>query len=88
MLVLIMAVHHTARAQYFQFSQYNFTGQRINPASVASSPNASLDIIYRNQSAAPDVRLKSAMISATYPFISRQTALPWSGMGISVMDDR
>jgi type IX secretion system PorP/SprF family membrane protein len=87
-LIFIIAVDRTAWGQYFQFSQYNFTDQRINPASVASSPNASVDIIYRSQSAAGDVKLKSAMVSATYPLISRQTGLPWSGIGVSVMDDR
>jgi hypothetical protein len=39
----------TGVAQYFQFSQYNFTPQRINPAQVASSDYAKLSFDYRNQ---------------------------------------
>ena len=75
-------------AQYFQFSQYNFTSQRINPASVAASDFMSADLIYRDQNTGGDVRLKSSMISASYPFLSRKNGMRWSGIGVSLMDDR
>jgi type IX secretion system PorP/SprF family membrane protein len=74
--------------QYFQFSQYNVTSQRVNPASVASSDFMSADLIYRDQNTAGDVRLKSSMISAAYPLLSRKNGMRWSGIGISLMDDR
>ena len=38
--ILFVCWMKTGVAQYFQFSQYNFTPQRINPAQVASSDYA------------------------------------------------
>jgi type IX secretion system PorP/SprF family membrane protein len=75
------------RAQYFQFSQYNFTPQRINPATVATSDYASLSFDYRNQSTAGGFHLNSNIVNASYPILSRN-GTRWSGVGISLMDDR
>jgi type IX secretion system PorP/SprF family membrane protein len=86
--VFTVTIASVAQAQYFQYSQYNFTSQRINPAMIASSDYASLGMIYRNQSAASDIQLKSSMLSAAYPLLSRKTGMRWSGIGISAMDDR
>src|SRR5687768_2417623 len=76
-------------AQYFQYSQYNFTDLRVNPAIAASSDYASVNFIFRNQSTgAADVQLKSSMLSAVYPLLSKRSGKRWSGIGISFMDDR
>jgi type IX secretion system PorP/SprF family membrane protein len=82
------AVCFPATAQYFQYSQYNFTDQRVNPAYVASSDFAAANFIYRDQGAGDDFSLKSTMASATYPFLRRQDGRRWSGIGVSVLDDR
>lgn len=74
-------------AQYFQFSQYNFTPQRINPALVASSDYATLDFDFRSQSTDGGFHLTSNILSLSYPFLSR-SGRRWSGVGISLMDDR
>ena len=76
-----------ARAQYFQFSQYQFTPQRINPALVASSDYAQVAFIYRNQSTGGGFRLSSNSLNAMYPLQSRE-GRRWSGIGISLLDDR
>ncbi len=87
--ILIIAIPLLARGQYFQFSQYNFTGQRINPGLVSSSDYASVDLVFRNQSTgANDIHLKSSILSAAYPLINGRTGKRWSGVGISLMDDR
>ena len=89
LLISILLVATTAAsAQYFQYSQYNFTGQRINPAYVAASDYAMADFIYRDQSTGGDFNLKSAMASAAYPLLSRRDGRRWSGLGVSVLDDR
>lgn len=75
-------------AQYFQYSQYNYTSQRINPAMVAASNYATADLIYRNQSTGGEANLKSSMLSGAYPIFSRRTRKRWSGVGISLLDDR
>jgi type IX secretion system PorP/SprF family membrane protein len=79
---------HLVCAQYFQFSQYNFTSQRISPTAPATSDYAKLAFIYRNQSAAGNVKLNSNMLSASYPFVSKKTGRRWSGLGVTLMDDR
>jgi type IX secretion system PorP/SprF family membrane protein len=91
-LLFIMFLLHllvnTGRAQYFQFSQSNFAGQRINPAIVASSDYALLDFLYRNQTTGGDLNLNSTFVSGCYPFLSTKTGRRWSGLGLSLLDDR
>ena len=77
----------TSLAQYFQFSQYNFTPQRINPAQVGSSDYAALSFDYRNQATDGGFHLISNAMSASYPLIS-STGKRWSGIGLSFLDDR
>ncbi len=76
-----------SNAQYFQFSQYNFTPQRINPAQVSTSDYATVSFDYRNQATGGDFHLNSNIINASYPLIARN-GTRWSGIGISMMDDR
>jgi type IX secretion system PorP/SprF family membrane protein len=85
--ILFVCWMKTGVAQYFQFSQYNFTPQRINPAQVASSDYAKLSFDYRNQATDGGFHLTSNMLNVSYPFISR-TGKRWSGVGLSFMDDR
>jgi type IX secretion system PorP/SprF family membrane protein len=85
--ILFVCWMKTGVAQYFQFSQYNFTPQRINPAQVASSDNAKLSFDYRNQATDGGFHLTSNILNASYPLISR-TGRRWSGIGLSFMDDR
>jgi type IX secretion system PorP/SprF family membrane protein len=87
---LFFAVVLTAplcHGQYFQFSQYSFTNQRINPAIIASSGFAEVSFINRNQSTGGGFHLNSNFINASYPFNSRKSERR-SGIGISFMDDR
>ena len=74
-------------AQYFQYSQYNFTPQRINPAQVGSTDYASASFLYRNQATDGGFHLTSNMLNVEYPLLSR-AGVRWSGIGISLMDDR
>ncbi len=77
----------TSFAQYFQFSQYNFTPQRINPAEVATCDNATLSFDYRNQATDGGFHLTSNIVNVSYPFISRR-GNRWAGIGLTFMDDR
>lgn len=87
--MLMIAAPLMGVAQYFQYSQYNFTPLRINPAMASTSDYASATFIFRNQSTgAPDVQMKSSMLSAIYPLISQRTGKRWSGVGVSFMEDR
>ena len=78
---------NTGVAQYFQFSQYNFTPQRINPGQVGDSDYASLSVDYRNQATEGGFHLTSNILNVSYPLISR-TGKRWSGVGLTFMDDR
>ena len=87
--MLMLAAPMVGCTQYFQYSQYQLTDLRVNPAMAASSDHASVSFIFRNQSTgAADVQLKSSMLSAVYPFLSKRSGKRWSGIGISFMDDR
>lgn len=75
------------RGQYFQFSQYNFTDQRINPAFVALSDFAQGSLIFRRQTTAAGFNFSSNFFNASYPLIAKN-GVRWSGIGLSFMDDR
>jgi type IX secretion system PorP/SprF family membrane protein len=78
----------TANAQYFQFSQYNFSQQRINPALVGNTRYATMSILSRNQKTGGDFNITSSFLSGTYPLLNRSTGKPWSGLGVTILDDR
>jgi type IX secretion system PorP/SprF family membrane protein len=86
-VMLFFHIASEAHGQYFQFSQYNFTSQRINPAVVASSDYAEVSLINRNQSTGGGFHLNSNFFNASYPLINRR-GMRWSGIGVSLMDDR
>lgn len=75
-------------AQYFQFSQVNFAAQRVNPALVASSDFAQIDLLYRNQTTGGDFNINSAFLSGSYPLLNRRNGRRFSGVGFSLLDDR
>jgi type IX secretion system PorP/SprF family membrane protein len=84
---LLMCLALQSHAQYFQFSQYSFTPQRINPALVASSDYASLNFLYRNQGTDGGFHLNSNSLNVSYP-LAKKNGGRWSGIGLSFMDDR
>ena len=88
-LLALMSVVVSSRtmAQYFQFSQFNFTPQRVNPALVAASDFAEFAFVYRNQGTDGGFRLSSNSLNGMYPIHSRN-GRRWSGVGISLLDDR
>ncbi|MCW5910082.1 MAG: PorP/SprF family type IX secretion system membrane protein [Cyclobacteriaceae bacterium] len=75
-------------AQYFQYSQYNFTGLRVNPAMAGNTRNAEATFIHRNQSTGGDFRIQSDFLSASYPLLNPSTGKPWSGLGVLFHSDR
>lgn len=86
--VFLFATIAVAKGQYFQFSQYNFTSQRVNPAMVASSDYASISLLFRSQRTLAETGMKSTFLEGIYPILQRRTGRRWSGAGFSVMDDR
>lgn len=87
-LFFIVLMSNFCFGQYYQFSQYNFTDQRINPATVAASDYATINFLYRNQKTGGDFNLNSSYFSVAYPFLSQKTGKRWSGIGLSLIDDR
>jgi type IX secretion system PorP/SprF family membrane protein len=82
-MIFAQVVH----AQYFQFSQYDFTPQRVNPAIIGNSSFATMRLLYRNQSTAAGFHLTSSNLDGTFPLINKR-GIRWGGLGISFMDDR
>jgi type IX secretion system PorP/SprF family membrane protein len=88
LFVIFLIAAFSVQGQYFQYSQYNYTAQRINPALVAASNYASLGMLYRQQATGGDVNLKSSFVSGSYPIINKRNGHRWSGVGMAIMDDR
>jgi type IX secretion system PorP/SprF family membrane protein len=76
-----------SHGQYFQFSQYNFSPQRINPALVSASDYAEASLLYRNQNTAGGFHINSNIVNASYPLINRN-GKRWSGIGITFLNDK
>jgi type IX secretion system PorP/SprF family membrane protein len=86
--IILVGLFARSQAQYFQFSQYNFSQQRINPALVGNTRYATVSLLSRTQKTGGDFNIMSNFLSSTYPLLNRSTGRPWSGIGITLMDDR
>ncbi len=86
--IILVGLFSRSQAQYFQFSQYNFSQQRINPALVSNTRYATVSLLSRTQKTGGDFNIMSNFLSSTYPLLNRSTGRPWSGIGITLMDDR
>src|SRR5271154_4633799 len=76
-----------AYPQYFQFSQYNFTSQRINPGMTGNTRYASVDLDSRTQRTGGDFSINSNFFSLSCPLLNQSTGTPWAGIGVSLLDD-
>jgi type IX secretion system PorP/SprF family membrane protein len=88
LLMAFLLCSEQVTAQYFQYSQYNFTEQRINPAMIGLTRYASVSLDYRNQKTGGDFNINSSFFSASRPFLNASTGQPWSAIGIAMQDDR
>ncbi|GHN01626.1 hypothetical protein WSM22_31150 [Cytophagales bacterium WSM2-2] len=88
LIILLACVRQTVFAQYFQFSQYNFTPTRVNPGWLGLTKYAIVDFDYRNQKTGGDFNINSNFVAIAYPLLRQSTGTPWSGIGVSIMDDR
>ena len=86
--ILSFILTPVANGQYFQFSQYNFTSQRVNPAMIGTTRYATLDADSRSQKTGGDFNINSNFFSVSYPLLNQSTGLPWCGIGFSAVDDR
>ncbi|MBL7851632.1 MAG: PorP/SprF family type IX secretion system membrane protein [Cyclobacteriaceae bacterium] len=77
-----------SHAQYFMYSQYNFTEQRVNPAAVGGTRYAEASLVFRDQKTGGDFSIRSNFLELSYPLLNASTGRPWAGLGISVHDDR
>lgn len=88
--ISLLVIIHTEKtiAQYFQYSQYNFTKPRVNPAMIGLNNYASASINYRNQKTGSDFAISSNFLALSMPFVNPSTGRAWSGASISLMSDR
>jgi type IX secretion system PorP/SprF family membrane protein len=78
----------TSRAQYFNYSQYNFTTQRVNPAMTGLTRYATAGTSYRHQQTGGDFSINSNFVSLSYPLLNSSTGVPWSGIALSLHNDQ
>lgn len=86
--ILMLLAIPDVNSQYFQFSQYNFSNQRVNPAIIGISKFMSASLLSRSQSTGGDFNINSNLVSFQRPFLNRSTGRAWSGIGLTLMDDR
>ncbi len=88
--IVILIIFHApeSAAQYFQYSQYNFTKPRVNPAMIGLNNYAAASINYRNQKTGSDFSISSNFLALSMPFVNPSTGRAWSGVAISLMSDR
>ncbi|MFM8912964.1 MAG: PorP/SprF family type IX secretion system membrane protein, partial [Flammeovirgaceae bacterium] len=88
LILFAIATFSACYGQYFQFTQYNFPQQRVNPALVGNSRFFTASLVSRNQKTGGDFNINSNLVSLSYPLLNSSTGKPWSGIGITLMDDR
>lgn len=76
------------KAQYYQYSQYNYATQRINPGAISLDDKATANFIYRSQNITSDLKLKSFLFSVKYPLIAKNGGNRWSSIGVTVGQDK
>lgn len=87
-LLLLFSIAEKTYAQYFQYSQYNFTGLRVNPALAGNTNYAEATFLHRTQNTGSDFKIQSDFLSGSYPLLNPSTGKPWSGLGILLHSDR
>jgi type IX secretion system PorP/SprF family membrane protein len=82
------AISFWSQGQYFQYSQYNLSTQRINPAMTGLTRYASAATLYRHQQTGGDFSINSNFVSLSYPLLNSSTGVPWSGIALSLHNDQ
>jgi type IX secretion system PorP/SprF family membrane protein len=85
--IAAMMIVSGAHAQYFQFSQYTFTQQRVNPAMLGTFHYTAISFDYRRQSTNEGFNLNSNYIHASMPLVGKSGSRR-SAMGVEFLDDR
>jgi type IX secretion system PorP/SprF family membrane protein len=87
-LILFIISTGIVKAQNFNFSQYNYTPQRVNPG-INGTQNQMLAVAnYRNQQTNADLSFKSSLFHLSYPLVVKKTGRSFGGVSFSTMDDR
>lgn len=88
LLITLSAISSWSYGQYFQYSQYNFSSQRINPAMTSLTRYATAGTVYRHQKTGGDFSINSNFVSLSYPLLNSSTGQPWSGIALSLHNDQ
>ncbi len=88
-LLFILIVPVLSGAQHLNFSQFNLTPLAVNPALIGDRNEAKVMLHYRDQQAGTESGFRTYMLSGTYPVAKYlNTSLPFTTVGLSIMDDR
>jgi type IX secretion system PorP/SprF family membrane protein len=86
--LLLAVCAYDSRAQQFNFSQFSFTDQRVNPALVGIGNYWRFTGIHRQQNTGPQFDIKSTSISAAYPLVAPGRGRTLGGCGLTFLDDK
>lgn len=74
-------------AQYQNFSQYNFTPDRINPGKYIKKDETALRLAYRNLNTNINLNMFSIYASGSYPLGFSRSQTGWGAINFSVFND-
>ena len=88
LLFTLFIALYSVRGQNFQFGQYDFTDQKVNPAMVSSDDFSDATLVYRNQSTSSEFPIKSTFFSLDYPLNHGKRGERWGGVGVFFLNDK
>jgi len=84
----LLFISTATQAQYFNFSQYDQTPLRVNPAYVVASDYEQVNLIYRNQNTAAEFDMNTGSLSYQRPIRFKKSGRYNMGIGVSALNDR
>ncbi|MEM1135651.1 MAG: PorP/SprF family type IX secretion system membrane protein, partial [Bacteroidota bacterium] len=79
--------HEGLYGQYQNFSQFNFTPDRINPGRYIEKDEAALRVAYRNLGTNTNLNMNTMYASGSYPLSITRSETGWGAVNFSVFND-
>lgn len=88
LVYLLFILAGFVHGQSFQFSQYNISPTRVNPAWLGLTSYTTGELLYRRQKTGGDLPITTQYAATSYPFLRQSTGTAWSGVGLSFLNDQ
>lgn len=86
-ILLLLGFVNLTYGQYQNFSQFNFSPDRINPGKFLKKDEASIRTVYRTVNSSLNLNLNTIYASGTYPLSMVSSETSWGSVTFSVFND-